>query len=640
MSHSNRKIHLDFHTSPEIRDVGKLFDPNEFGEMMREAAVDSVTLFAKCHHGHLYYNTSHPARHPSLSRGLLEEQITALQSRGIKTPIYLSVQCDEFAANLHPEWLALDASGRRVGRPPLSAPNFQWQILDMSSPYQDYLCEQTAEVMRLFHPVDGIFFDMCWDQPSVSPCAIKGMRDEGFDAALERDRLHYASLVSKRYMERLRCLISSYQKDVPVWFNSRKLIQTKSELGTLDHVEIEALPTGSWGYDFFPKHVRYAKTFGNPFVGMTGRFHKCWADFGGLRTASSLLYDCTQSISHGGGCSIGDQLHPSGKCDKEVYDVIGTVYRYSRQLESWTRQATAPKEIAVFYRYGEKDSPLELVQRGIVRSLIQLNYQFVFLDPEAAWEGYPAIVIPEGVSLSPEISARLEHYLKTGGRLLRESSIGEISPFTCTYFRFVRTREAATGEIDHVFYEQGFRIKPQDTDIVIAWVVEPYFERSWSHFSSHAQTPPQLEASEYAAAVCRGPEVIFAAPVFRAYAKHGNLACRRLIEEALSHLLPNPILKMDAPSYVEAIVSDVPHARCLHLLSFIPEKRSDSGLMIEDSATARNVRIDIRTDGATREVRLQPQGISLSFQQQKGRTSFTLEYVDGHQMVEIITGDK
>src|SRR6185369_5176798 len=85
-----RQIHLDFHTSPWIGDVGVDFDAREFARTMKKAHVDSVTVFAKCHHGHLYYETDRPERHPGLKRGarLLEQQVEALHREGIRAPIY------------------------------------------------------------------------------------------------------------------------------------------------------------------------------------------------------------------------------------------------------------------------------------------------------------------------------------------------------------------------------------------------------------------------------------------------------------------------------------------------------------------------------------------------------------------------
>src|SRR4051812_33250273 len=111
-----RQVHLDFHTSPHVPDVGHEFDAETFANTFADARVNSVTVFAKCHHGHLYYDSDSPARHPTLPRGLdlLRQQLDALHARRIRAPIYISVQCDEYAANAHPEWVAIDPEGRRV----------------------------------------------------------------------------------------------------------------------------------------------------------------------------------------------------------------------------------------------------------------------------------------------------------------------------------------------------------------------------------------------------------------------------------------------------------------------------------------------------------------------------------------------
>ncbi len=84
----SRQVHLDFHTAPQIPDVGAEFDAEAFGDTMTRAHVNSVTVFAKCHHGHLYYNTNRPERHPGLRADLdlLERQVEALHQRGIRLP--------------------------------------------------------------------------------------------------------------------------------------------------------------------------------------------------------------------------------------------------------------------------------------------------------------------------------------------------------------------------------------------------------------------------------------------------------------------------------------------------------------------------------------------------------------------------
>jgi len=66
---------------------------------MKKAHVDSVTVFAKCHHGHLYYETKRAREAPwaEARLGLLEGQVEALHREGIRAPIYISIMCDEYA---------------------------------------------------------------------------------------------------------------------------------------------------------------------------------------------------------------------------------------------------------------------------------------------------------------------------------------------------------------------------------------------------------------------------------------------------------------------------------------------------------------------------------------------------------------
>src|SRR5438132_6641208 len=276
----SRQIHLDFHTGPNIRDVGRDFDAGAFARKMKRAHVNSVTVFAKCHHGHLYYRTKRPERHPGLKAGLdlLGEQVEALHRQRIRAPIYISVQCDEYAANTHPQWVARRPDSSQVKTPP-GVFSAAWQILDMSTPYQEYLAEQTREILDRFQPVDGIFFDMCWDQRSTTAEAIAGMRKLNLNPEEDEDRLKYANHVAMKYMRRFRQMVKRSSPRASVFFNGRSFGKLAEELEFQEQVEIEALATGGWGYMYFPLCVRHARTFDKPYMGMTARFHKSWADF-------------------------------------------------------------------------------------------------------------------------------------------------------------------------------------------------------------------------------------------------------------------------------------------------------------------------------------------------------------------------
>ncbi len=53
-----RQIHLDFHTSELIDNVAHAFDKEKkFAKILTDAHVNSVSCFARCHHGWLYYDS-------------------------------------------------------------------------------------------------------------------------------------------------------------------------------------------------------------------------------------------------------------------------------------------------------------------------------------------------------------------------------------------------------------------------------------------------------------------------------------------------------------------------------------------------------------------------------------------------------
>lgn len=85
-----RQVHLDFHTSGEIPEVGAAFDPAEFRRGLENAAIDSITCFSVCHHGYSYHPTRVGVMHPGLKFDLLRAQMDAAHEAGAAVPVYLS----------------------------------------------------------------------------------------------------------------------------------------------------------------------------------------------------------------------------------------------------------------------------------------------------------------------------------------------------------------------------------------------------------------------------------------------------------------------------------------------------------------------------------------------------------------------
>ncbi|HEY3283902.1 MAG TPA: alpha-amylase family protein [Armatimonadota bacterium] len=645
-----RTVHLDFHTSPHIPDIGKDFDAEEFAQTFADAYVDSVTVFAKCHHGCLYYDTQHPARHPGLPRklNLLEEQVEALHRKGIRAPVYISAQVDEYAAQHHPEWVAVYPDGRPAGPAPLEA---GWHTMDMSSPYQDYLAEQLDEVLRKFAPVDGIFLDMCWDQESCSLWALKAMRDQGFDPRDVGDRRRYAHEVAHRYMERYKRQVDEAQAGhapAGVWFNSRPKTELHIERKFLRHVEVECLPTGGWGYAYFPYVARFVRPLGLPTLSHTARFHRTWGDFGGLKPEAALLYECSSILSMGLTNGVGDQLHPRGKTDKAVYKLIGKVYQHIQECEPWVAGGALLSQIAVMIDPSRGDSPGP-DSLGVVRALQQLRHQFDLLPAEADLTGYELVIIPDTLTVEAALGAKLRAHLKAGGALLvaGEAALDEAgkpilpelgievegeSPFTVTYLRPDPSIADGLPETDFAFYERGLRLKPAVGAESLCGIVEPYFERTYEHFCSHGQTPPD-GLSPYSAVVRNGRAITLSLPLFTGYGKHGSLPHRELLRKCLDLLLPEPLLRDGGPGHLETTVVRKGDTTVVHLLSFYPCHRTSDMDIIEDPIPLENMPLSVKLDRAPKHALLAPTGTELPFTYRDGRAEVIVSTTEGHVMV-------
>ena len=123
-----RQIHLDFHTSPFINDVGNEFNAEEFAKTLKEAKVNSINVFAKCHHGMSYYPTKLGKVHPALKFDLLGEMLNALHKEGIEAPIYFPVGWEETSAE-NANWLEVNSDGVLGTISPFLSRNYKWRKL-------------------------------------------------------------------------------------------------------------------------------------------------------------------------------------------------------------------------------------------------------------------------------------------------------------------------------------------------------------------------------------------------------------------------------------------------------------------------------------------------------------------------------
>ena len=650
-----RQVHLDFHTSPLLPDVGADFDPDTFAATLKAAHVNSVTVFARCHHGMCYYPSRIGPVHPGLKRDLLGEMIEACHRSGIRTPVYITVVWDEYTAHEHPEWLQVSPTGVAGVTPPFTSTFTNWKWLCMNSPYMDYVAALAEEVVSNYE-ADGLFFDIIMQVEPGCLCkyCLDGMVAEGLDPTNPDQQRRYANAVARRAMARLTEAVHARRPGLPIFYNSRLRLARdresgmRAELGYESHVEIESLPSGGWGYLHYPMYSRYFQTLGGDFLGMTARFHKSWADFGGLKNQAALEYEVFSMLATGGKCSIGDQMHPRGRLEQAAYERIGAVYASVEAKEPWCIGAKPVKEVGVLITVEGWERHADLTpEEGATRALLECQRQFQLVDEEAEFDDYEVLILPDRMPVGEELAAKLRTYVANGGGLLISGSSGLTDggfvlgdlvgaeyagrpAYSSHYFQ--ACPELGLPEMDHVMYEEASLVSPLPGTEVLARIVEPYFERTWRHFSSHRQTPP-ANVSPWPEVTQRGKVIYIASPVFSAYRKHGNLIYRKLIEACLARLAPEQVVQAALPSGGQVTLLRQEERLIAHLLYYPIERRTPDLDIIEDVIAMPDVRLQVRTGRQPSQVYLVPQRQRLNQSFARGVATVIVPEVRGHQMV-------
>jgi hypothetical protein len=596
-----RQIHLDFHTSEHIPNVGGDFDPDDFVRTLKAAHVNSITIFAKCHHGWSYYPTKVGAPHPNLARpDLVGDMVRALGAADIECPIYISVQWDERNARLHPEWRVLSATNKyqhTVAGDQSSARQLSpaWHTICLNhKAYRDELLEQAREVARAYE-TQGIFFDIVLTPDCVCAECLATMDEMGLDAENPADRLRKDEWVNERFRSEMSAALRAEFPGLRIFYNCGHIHkQGPQRFASYSHLELESLPTGGWGYDHFPSSARYAATLGFDFVAHTGKFHTSWGEFGGFKRQEALDFECAQMVALGSKCLVGDQLHPNGAINPDTYKSIGPAYERIARLEPYLEDAKQVSEIAIlaaeyFHPVGARNNTSD---DGAAQMLLELKRPFDVIDPSAKFEDYRLIILPDEITVDAALGKRLSAYVAGGGKLLLTGTSGFAADgtiavpggikktgapieFNPSYIRATAGLDRDMPETPFVVYGVAERIAAYGAQ-VLAEIVPSYFNRTYRHFSSHQHAPDDPAAKPLGPAVTLNGGVAYIAyPIFGIYHAMGQPLYKYLVRGLLDRLLPEPMLSTDLPSAGRATLTRQANEKrhVLHLLYGPPQVR-------------------------------------------------------------------
>ena len=635
----SRQVHLDFHTSRLIPGIGEKFDKKQFQEALKVGHVNQINIFAKDHSGWCFYPTKVGNMHPNLKFDLLEAEMEACHEIGVKCPFYFTVGWSANDAEQHPEWCIREKDGKIANnnydlkaKPTDRNPYCSWKNMcaAASGPYHQYILENVEEICKNYD-LDGFLFDIyhisseCYCQYCTARIKKEGV-DQNDPKAVSKS----FALSLKANMLELRKLIAKYKPDATVYFNSATHIKDNSifkerlfDMNTQQ--ELEDLPSVWGGYDKLPLEAKYHLQQGVPVVAMSGKFHKGWGEFGGFKNPEAMKYEAACMISFGASCNFGDHLYPSGVMDMSTYKNIGVAYKLVEKIEDYGPGGMPVSKLGMWLTL---DNSADL---GVVNMLLEMHYDFIVAN-ENNLDKLELLIIPSRSCLTEEQALKVNNWVKKGGKLIVFENgaldasgkqfildVGatflEKSPFQVDYTIVEPALLSNMVESPFLNYQSGLRVKPT-SGTTLASIREPYFDRTYEHYSGHQDTPYRPENSAYPAVLKNGSVIFFAHHLDKLYFENGVKLHREIVKNAIDLLYTSPILKVsNLPSCgrVSFLKQETKNRYVAHILYATPISRGDV-MVVEDFLPIPGVEIEVNVPEKVTKVYQIPDGKKLDFE--------------------------
>ena len=652
MAKHARHIHLDFHTT-ELLAVGERFDKEQFKKALRDGAVNSIVVFAKCHHGWCYYPTKIGVMHPGLKFDLMGEQIKACREAGVRVVAYITGAWSASDAVRHPEWQARSITdghpaythnggvdGYVPGAPESRKPECTWAYMCMSGEYGEHIKALAREVLDNYD-VDGLFFDI---MALNIPCACESCKAEMARLGYTDDQsgaVAYTVQKKKELFKALHDMTVAKRPDCTIFFNSGGASIDQPEYWEYStHFEMENLPSSSpEGYDAIVNRSKFFRETGKVVYGMTGKFHTDWGEFGGFKHPDALLQECAAMAAYGVRCDIGDQLHPSGQMNEDTYKIIGKAYKYIEKIEEYIERGQTNSRLGVMPAkgYASREGYAKLLSDSHIDYRLVVNTNIL---PEL-----DCVIIPSSAILDDDKVSALCDFYDKGGKLV---IFGKPAGADELLGKIGYTDLGASGlDVDYIDYKnkcaEYFPVSPilmyqpaRKFGIegeVLASLWEPYFSRTEEHYCSHRNTPNRLEASKWPAIVLGDRVLCFAHEFGEQYYTYGNYWCRVIFEDALTKIYDREIEIKGLPVFGRYTMYRDGDTLILHLLGMVPLQRRHCAV-VEEPVEIKNIKIKLPGVKAA-SIESKPDGENIDFTLNGEDTEFTVESLKGHKLIVI-----
>lgn len=426
-------LHFDFHASVNDSLVGKTLTEGMIDSLLTAVKPDFIQVDSKGHPGVTSYPTkvADGTAAKSFSKDPLALLRKVTQKHGVALYVHYSGVYDDAALRKHPEWAAIDATGKP-----------STQKTSVHGAYVDELMiPQLKEIAD--YGVDGVWVDGdCWATVlDYSPLALKKFQQQTGISTVPKNKQdeHYLDFMNfarqsfKNYVGHYTDQLHRYKPSFQVASNwaFSSFMPEPVDLN-VDFMSGDLTPMNGVNSALFESRVLAAqsRTYKKPWDLMSWSFNTAWNTGNhGPKTVLNLSQEIAEVIATGGSYQCYFTQNRDASIRPQQVKTMAELAKFARTRQAYTQGAQAVPQIALLYSlvsYKKFSSSIygngiAEASRAILTALMD-GQNAVEVLAEHHLKGnlakYPLIVIPEWSYLKPDFLQELKTYVQNGGKLL------------------------------------------------------------------------------------------------------------------------------------------------------------------------------------------------------------------------------
>jgi len=648
--------------SPRWASPREHFNAKVWCDHLERGGFRVAVVHAKHHDGLCFYPSRF--RDTQNERDFFGEIVSEAKRRGIRIVAYYSTIFDSQSAEEHPEWCCREQDGSITE---LKWPPFPMGACCHNNPgYRGFLLGQLEEIQTRYDtdgfwmdgfdytgfPSQGCFCHYCRERFARE--RTKTLDEVYLPRVGPTDELKlWQRDVFRELMEEIRAIADRDGRERIVLFNNAG---ANLELG---YEEIDALCT----LHSMEAHTPVTKSFMSRLLACQHRpFEIYWPVSDKVfswtpRTTAMLTLEASIVVAHGGTLLPGFDITPSGHIPDYQTRQLGEVGRYLRAREAYLTDAGPVYDVGLFL--GKERWKDERGNWGI--ALLRNQIPFCLLPLHATdLLPYRVVIVEDGFPMTERLAEVLEQYVGDGGSAIIERDAAGLvheevgGGFRLTQLLGVEPRgrtgfetsylggldERIAGELwDEPVRSDGEAWSIETTTAKpLALYVYPVARYSRERWIWREPNPPRRAVSGDPAITLnrygKGKAIYVACPLGKKDDRRQQRMITRLAVNLVNFLVEEPLIRSEAPSGVEVVVTRQAGRHIVHLLNHYVDESSrydrgeDTVPVLADVAVWINER---RVGRVKRIVRI-PEGDELPIERDGSWVRVCAERLAVHEM--------